>query len=541
MVQLAASGAGRLDAWIDWGRDGGWAEAADHIATSYALSPGVNTLVINVPITAQPGVTFARLRFSSLGNLNFDGPAADGEVEDYALQIEPLADLAITKLDSPDPAGQGGNLTYSITVTNAGPNAAANVQVVDSLPAGVNFISAIASAGSCSQAMGVVTCNLGTLAAGATASVTLLVSPSQCSGTFMNVATVSSSTADSNPGNNSAAASTTVIDMTAPVHCNNPVVTATHGTVDNYVGGEPSSPRAELLEHLPGVDLRGYDEGCFDSFLADSFTGLPADISAARLRIKLRACTGLPENDSISLVFATAGGVLRPERWVRRIGTFSGVPGVLPTPWMDGNETELVLDLSRLPNVSGAPTDLIPVLAELRYLDLYIQDDTLVDYIRLEVETCHCRDDITLTAVSGSCTAPATFALPTFTDNCDPNPGVTCTPASGSQFVIGTTMVNCLAVDASGNRGHCSFSVTVVQNPADQPILSIRRESRTNNVVIISWPAACNGNFTLEQTDNLNDPRTWVPTPDPVVLQGGRFSVRRAAVPNMRYYRLRKP
>ena len=102
-------------------------------------------------------------------------------------------------------------------------------------------------------------------------------------------------------------------------------------------------------------------------------------------------------------------------------------------------------------------------------------------------------------------------------------------------------MVSCLAVDASGNRGHCSFDVTVLQNPADQPMLSIRRESPTNDIVIISWPAACNGNYTLEQTDSLNDPRTWVPTPDPVVLQGGQFVVRRSAVPAMRYYRLRKP
>jgi X-Pro dipeptidyl-peptidase len=44
-----------------------------------------------------------------------------------------------------------------------------------------------------------------------------------------------------------------------------------------------------------------------------------------------------------------------------------------------------------------------------------------------------------------------TFTPPTATDNLDPSPVVTCTPASGSQFAVGTTTVSCVATDASGN------------------------------------------------------------------------------------------
>jgi methylphosphotriester-DNA--protein-cysteine methyltransferase len=59
-----------------------------------------------------------------------------------------------------------------------------------------------------------------------------------------------------------------------------------------------------------------------------------------------------------------------------------------------------------------------------------------------------------------------TGAMVTFpvaaTDPCDPNPSVTCIPASGSTFYIGTTDIECTARDATGNASFCSFSVTVL-------------------------------------------------------------------------------
>src|SRR3989442_7007760 len=51
-------------------------------------------------------------------------------------------DLAITKSDSPDPVNAGAPLTYTLTVTNNGPSAAAMDTVRDTLPAGVNLLSA---------------------------------------------------------------------------------------------------------------------------------------------------------------------------------------------------------------------------------------------------------------------------------------------------------------------------------------------------------------------------------------------------------------
>lgn len=67
--------------------------------------------------------------------------------------------------------------------------------------------------------------------------------------------------------------------------------------------------------------------------------------------------------------------------------------------------------------------------------------------------------DITVDATSPS-GAPVDFTV-TATDDVDPNPTVTCTPASGSPFPIGNTTVTCTATDKAANTGRASFSVTV--------------------------------------------------------------------------------
>ncbi len=124
------------------------------------------------------------------------------------------ADVGIAMTDSPDPATVGNNLTYTITVSNAGPSAAAAVTVTDVLPGGVTFVSAAPSQGSCSGTT-TVTCSLGTINNSATATVTLVVRPT-ATGALSNTATVASTTADTVLGNNSSTATTTV---------NNPVPT----------------------------------------------------------------------------------------------------------------------------------------------------------------------------------------------------------------------------------------------------------------------------------------------------------------------------
>ena len=77
--------------------------------------------------------------------------------------------------------------------------------------------------------------------------------------------------------------------------------------------------------------------------------------------------------------------------------------------------------------------------------------------------------DITAVATSPS-GAVVTYALPTATDAVDPAPAVSCVPASGHVFPIGTTVVSCQATDRWGNSASESFSVTVGDNDNHAPL-----------------------------------------------------------------------
>jgi hypothetical protein len=82
------------------------------------------------------------------------------------------------------------------------------VTVTDILPPGTNFVSATPSQGSCSGTT-TVTCALGTIANGGSAAITLIVQPMSL-GALSNTATVSSTTADAAPANNT---STVVVQV----------------------------------------------------------------------------------------------------------------------------------------------------------------------------------------------------------------------------------------------------------------------------------------------------------------------------------------
>ncbi len=81
------TGAGKLDAWIDWNLDGSFGGPGEQIFTSQPVVAGDNALSFTVPCTASSGTSYARFRLSSAGGLGSAGAAPDGEVEDYAVAL----------------------------------------------------------------------------------------------------------------------------------------------------------------------------------------------------------------------------------------------------------------------------------------------------------------------------------------------------------------------------------------------------------------------------------------------------------------------
>jgi uncharacterized repeat protein (TIGR01451 family) len=166
-------------------------------------------------------------------------------------------DLSITKTDSPDPVAQGSNLTYTIRVTNGGTMDATSVVVTDNLPSGsdVDFVSASSTAGTCQHTGNTVTCDLGTVTAGTSQTVTIVVKAKK-TGTLSNTATVASPD-DTNGANNSATAATTVVKATPPgkqkkvrPSCATPTIAGTAG--DDVITG---TSRGDVIVTYTGNDL----------------------------------------------------------------------------------------------------------------------------------------------------------------------------------------------------------------------------------------------------------------------------------------------
>lgn len=120
-------------------------------------------------------------------------------------------DLFVKMTASPSLLPLGATLTYSLAVTNTGPNASTAVVITNQLSTNVVYQGSALSQGTATLlSNNVVICNLGTIPGGGSALVSLYVSPI-VPGTAINTANVSSAQLDPNPTNNTATAAATAV------------------------------------------------------------------------------------------------------------------------------------------------------------------------------------------------------------------------------------------------------------------------------------------------------------------------------------------
>ena len=172
------------------------------------------------------------------------------------------ADVAITKVGSPKPVTAGNNLSYTLKVSNDGPDTATDVTVSDPLPATTSFVSATTSAGACSHASGTVSCSLGDLAVGDTVTIVIVVTVGAgiTAEELTNTATASSPTPDPNSSNNTATDTTEVVTSAdlavtktatpATVHAGNNVTYTIKAT-----NGGPSDARDVVVSDVLPASL----------------------------------------------------------------------------------------------------------------------------------------------------------------------------------------------------------------------------------------------------------------------------------------------
>ncbi|HET7216142.1 MAG TPA: IPT/TIG domain-containing protein [Terriglobia bacterium] len=177
-------------------------------------------------ISAAAANTSVQPRYS-LTRWGQDGLAFGTGSQVYVLRSPVVRDLSTSLANlnaaasAPASGTTGTNLTFSLTVGNAGPVGATPATLLDNIPNGSTFQSVTASQGSCSGGA-VVSCDLGNLASGNSATVQITVTP-LLPGTLTNTVTVSAPQGDPNLADNSATSTTAV---TGAVYNPSPALTS---------------------------------------------------------------------------------------------------------------------------------------------------------------------------------------------------------------------------------------------------------------------------------------------------------------------------
>lgn len=161
------------------------------------------------------------------------------------------ADLAVDASASTAQATVGTEFTFVADVSNGGPGAASGVELVDDLPNQVDIVAATPSQGSCKEQGSKVTCELGTVEPGGTASLSIRVIANKA-GEFVHQATVSSADTDSQPANNTDTATVNVVEPPPAPTCDGveATVVGTEGN-DRLVGTD----KRDVIVGLGGDDV----------------------------------------------------------------------------------------------------------------------------------------------------------------------------------------------------------------------------------------------------------------------------------------------
>lgn len=174
-LDVTTVGAGAINAWIDFNQDGDFDDVGEQIATDVASTGGTESIVVDVPIDAVAGISYARFRYSSQAGLGSNGAAPDGEVEDYEItlvgaspalklvkRITSIGGTAITAVND-DPtdtndnaanwpasylqgdfastAEPGQTVDYTIYFLSDGNTSITNVRICDLIPENTTYVA----------------------------------------------------------------------------------------------------------------------------------------------------------------------------------------------------------------------------------------------------------------------------------------------------------------------------------------------------------------------------------------------------------------
>lgn len=141
-------------------------------------------------------------------------PATSCDAGAFELLQNP--NLALTKTVDRATGSIGDTLTYTLVATNPGAGPATEVVVSDVLPGELSFVSATSTTGTCGFSGGIVSCTIGTMAPGASVTITIVTTVTSA-GVVDNLAIIQSKEGDEDIANNSGGARTNIAPPGAPI------------------------------------------------------------------------------------------------------------------------------------------------------------------------------------------------------------------------------------------------------------------------------------------------------------------------------------
>ena len=162
---------------------------------SGATIPATTGCTITVDVTSTVPTNGTPYENSiAAGDLQTDLGNNPADTEAELIVVDDPADLSLIKSVNNSAAVSGETLTFTITVNNAGPGDATNVEVVDQLPAGFTFVSSSPSQGSYDSGTGIWTIGTITTVTPATLEIIATVAPATgLANEYLNVAQVTAS------------------------------------------------------------------------------------------------------------------------------------------------------------------------------------------------------------------------------------------------------------------------------------------------------------------------------------------------------------
>src|SRR5262249_10842107 len=128
-----------------------------------------------------------------------------------------------------------------------------------------------------------------------------------------------------------------------------------------------------------------FDDMTINRYVGHSFQNLPSGILAAKLEIRMKPLCANPENDSINLCLLGYSGTVTAFGWSALISDLSTAG-----TWACGQSAEtFCLDLAALRN-APCPRSILDCINANGQLDVMVQDDTAIDYMRLSLLVCPC-------------------------------------------------------------------------------------------------------------------------------------------------------